>query len=327
MRKFLLSALCMLLACAVSTEKKARTILEQGLNDRSKAVRVAAALGLDEVEPERGARALLAMLEGSEPEIQAACLEGLVTYSTQEPRLDPEIVRLCASPSVPVRVAALRNAALSADPEAKALLLQAVNDESARVRQVAYAGLAKFNEPDVLDQGFRDGDMLVRVTVARALGLAGADGMVEAIIEELKNSAPDQLGPGVIMLAELGDTTVRGQLRILAAESTGELRVDVAEALLILEDRAGIDALEKAVQSNDPFVRIRAMDVLARYDVPDMREQIVEATRDEYVNVAVKAVQALAEHDASRYRKLFAELMDSSSPLLRITAAAAFLKD
>jgi HEAT repeat protein len=87
-----------------------------------------------------------------------------------------------------------------------------------------------------------------------------------------------------------------------------------------------VSALEKAVQSRDPFVRIRAVEVLVRHDVPEMRAFLDAATRDEYVNVAVKALEALSEHDAKNYRKRFAQMMDSQNSLLRVAAAAAYLR-
>jgi len=327
MRKFLPIILVFLLTCAVSSEAKARRILESSLKDESKMVRIEAARGLETIDHVRSAELLIGILENGEPDVQAAALTVLVPYTAAAARLYPVLTRLCASQHTSVRVAAYRNVVVSADTVGKELLRRGLNDESARVREVAYSGLAKFGERDVLQKGFRDTDPLVRITVAKALSQMGSDGMVEYIREELKKLPPDALGPGIIVLAQSGDTAAVSLMKALLRESTGELRVDVAEALLILNDHAGVGALEKAMQSQDPFVRIRTVRVLTRYDIPEMRARLDAATRDDYVNVAVQAVHALAEHDAKNYRKRFVELMDSQNALLRIAAAAAYLRN
>jgi HEAT repeat protein len=326
MRKYLLLAIVFLLACAISSEAKAKRIIQEGIEDESKMVRIEAARGIQAVDRARSADLLIEMLEDSEPEVQAAVLDALIPYNTATSRLDPAVTRLCASSNPAVRVAAYRNVAVSDDTVSKGLLMRGVGDGSARVRQVAYSGIARFGERDVLQNGFGDPDPLVRISVAKALSQIDSHGMFEYIREELKKLAPDALGPGIVMLAQSGDTTAIPLLKALLRESTGELRVDVAEALLILNDRAGVNALEKAVQSRDPFVRIRAVEVLVRHDVPEMRAFLDAATRDEYVNVAVKALEALSEHDAKNYRKRFAQMMDSQNSLLRVAAAAAYLR-
>ncbi len=325
MRRYLYLAIILLFACTFSSETKAKRIIEEGIDDESKAVRIEAARGLRSVDPARSADLLIEMLEDREPEVQAAALDALVPYTTTAPRLDPVFSRLCVNRNISVRVAAYRNVASSTDTGGKALLRQALTDESARVRQIGYSGLARFRDRDVLQNGFQDSDPLVRIAVAKALAHMDSDGMIEYIREELKKLSPDALGPGIVMLAQSGDTTARQLMKTLLTESTGELRVDVAEALLILNDRAGIGALEKAMQSKDPFVRIKAVEVLRRHDIPEMRVLLDAATKDDYVNVAVQAVQALAEHDRQNYRKRFLELMGSKNPLLRVAAAGAYL--
>jgi HEAT repeat protein len=327
MRKFLGLLIMLLMACAISPQAKAKRIIEEGLEDASKTVRIEAARGIEAVDRARSADLLVEMLEDSEPEVQATVLDALIPYNTATSRLDAAVTRLCASSNPAVRVAAYRNVVVSADTVSKELLGRGLSDESARVREVAYSGLAKFGERDVLQKGFRDTDPLVRITVAKALSQMGSDGMVEYIRDELKKLPPDALGPGIIVLAQSGDTAAVSLMKALLRESTGELRVDVAEALLILNDHAGVGALEKAMQSQDPFVRIRTVRVLTRYDIPEMRARLDAATRDDYVNVAVQAVHALAEHDAKNYRKRFMELMDSQNALLRIAAAAAYLRN
>ncbi|UCF71556.1 MAG: hypothetical protein JSW49_04600 [candidate division WOR-3 bacterium] len=315
-----------LASCALSPQERAKRIIDEGLRDEVKAVRIEAARGLRFLDPERSAEVLLATVEDAEPDVKAAALIALIPYTRTAPRLQPVIVRMCKSESPSVRVAAYRNVAAGIDTVREDLLKGGVSDESPRVRQIAYAGLAEYGDDNVLQAGFQDVDPLVRITVAKALSETGRAGMYEYIRAELKRLTPESLGPGVIMLAQAGDTSARSLMRALVRESTGELRVDVAEALLILDDEAGVSALEKAVQSRDPFVRIRAVDVLIRYDIPELHDYLIVAARDEYVNVAIKAIEALSEHHAENYRELFIEIMGAQNSLLRVAAAAAYLR-
>jgi HEAT repeat protein len=158
------------------------------------------------------------------------------------------------------------------------------------------------------------------------MGDSRSDDIAELVRNELKKYTPEVWGRGIIALAQLGDTSSIPLFKALLEEGVGDLSVDAAEALLILDDRSGLEVLMSALQSRDPFVRIRAAQVLKRHDVVELRAQLVTATRDEYVSVAVLAVEALSQHDPGSNKKLFAELMDASHPVMQIAAAAAYLR-
>jgi HEAT repeat protein len=212
------------------------------------------------------------------------------------------------------------------DVRAKDVLVAGLPDGSTRVREVVYRGLAKFGARDLLQQGLRDPEPVVRIAAARAMGDLGLVGMAELIKNELKRYTPDVWGTGIIALAQLGDTSSIPLLKALLQEGVGDLSVDAAEALLILDDKSGVEVLMSALQSRDPFIRIRAVRVLKKHGVPELHDQLVRATWDEYVSVAVLAVEALSAHDSGENKKLFVELMDASHPLMRIAAAAAYLR-
>jgi HEAT repeat protein len=59
--------------------------------------------------------------------------------------------------------------------------------------------------------------------------------------------------------------------------------------------------------------------------VGELYNELVAAAHDEYTNVALKAIQILAERDGENQKELFVELMESQHPLLRIAGAAAYL--
>ena len=319
---FLITAI--FLACGQSPEARAKMILNAGLEDDSPVVRISAARGLSRAGDMRGIELLQEMLTNNDPMVQSLALESLLEHG--QSTIDLSVIAgLCRSTDASVRETAYRFVAVTDDTSAKDILIQGTSDGSAKVRGIAFKGLGKNKANDLVQSGLQDPDPLVRIAAAQTLGESGAGGMAEFIKEELKKLAPNTLGAGVIAFAELGDTAALPLLRTLLQESAGELRVDIAEALLIMYDTMAIDALRAAFRSNDPFVRMHAVAVLKRHDVPGLNAELVAAAHDEYTNVALEAVQVLAERDGENQRELFVELMDAQNPLLRIAGAAAFL--
>jgi HEAT repeat protein len=51
-----------------------------------------------------------------------------------------------------------------------------------------------------------------------------------------------------------------------------------------------------------------------------------EAVKDEYINVSIVAIEALAKYKAKEHQTLFAEMMDAPNPLVKIAAATAYLQ-
>lgn len=300
-------------------------ILEEGLSDASIIVQIEAAKGLINIDRARSVAVLEGILQNDDPDLRAAALNAL--YDIGAKGTDTMIVFFCGDPNPAVREAAYRIVEAHDDAETKEMLIQGIRDEYAGVRKIAFLGLSKFGERELLQRGLRDADPRVRIAAAKALGDLGVVGMAELIKEHLKQFAPEVWGDGIIAIAELRDTASVQAFRILLQEGTPDLRVDAAEALLILDDDSGIDALRMALQSNDPFVRMRSVGVLTRHDVPDSYVQLEATTHDAFVNVAVQAVKALAVHDVRGSGKRFRELLDAQNTLLRVTAASAILRN
>jgi HEAT repeat protein len=321
MKGFCLLVFLVFSACGLTPEARAKMILETGIADPSPIVRIHAAVGLD---GNVGSRVLTEVLHSGDDDVASAALNAAIQNVGLLPK--PEVSRACSSTNPSVREAAYRILAAGSSFDARALLVQGVQDDVAGIRAVCYEGLASFGETDILKNGLHDPETRVRIAAAKALGKSGAAGMPEFIKDELKKSAPDLLGTGIIAMAELGDTASIPLFRALLQESGGELRIDAAEALLILGDNTGVDVLKKALRSNDPFVRIHAASVFTKHEVPGTTLDLESAVRDEFVNVAVQAVRALAAHDALDHRQEFVELMNAESVLLRIEAAAAYLR-
>jgi HEAT repeat protein len=321
MRKFLLFIALLLICCGVSPDARAKMILIRGLNDESSVVRISAAVGMKGEEAEA---VLLDLLVNGGVEEKAAALRAISQNHVPFP--EPLIARECSSANPAVREAAYGVVYEMDFPGVRDLLIEGTQDETVAVRALSYSGLKRFNEAKLLEHGMHDSDARVRVAAAEALGALGRPGMPEFIEEELKKSTPELLGTGIIAIAHLGDTAWIPLFKALLREGAGDLRIDAAEALLILGDDSGVEALENGLHSNDPFVRILAAGVLTRHDLPETYPALAAATHDDFINVAVQAVKALSVHVPRQYRELFLELMDAQNPLVRIAGATAYLR-
>lgn len=321
MRRFLLFNTLLLICCGVSPDARAKTILIRGLNDESPVVRISAAVGLKGEEAEA---VLLDLLVNGDAEEKAAALRAIAQNHVSFP--EPLIARECSSANPTVREAAYGVVYEMDFPGVRDLLIEGTQDETVAVRVLSYSGLKRFNEAKLMEHGTRDSDVRVRIAAAEALGALGGAGMSEFIEEELKKSTPELLGTGIIAMAQLGDTASASLFKALLREGAGDLRIDAAEALLIIGDDSGVEALENGLHSSDPFVRIRSAGVLTRHNLPETYSALAVATHDDFINVAVQAVKALSVHAPRQYKELFLELMDAQNPLLRIAGAAAYLR-
>ena len=321
MRKYVLPLLVLLIGCSLSPQARARKILEQGLEDPATIVRIHAAAGLDS---ETAGAVLTEIFNGDDIETKAAVLKA--TRGNAALLSESLITDACSSTHPMVREAAYQLVIDGNFGNKKELLVQGIEDESAGVRALSYGALVAFGERELVQMGMRDREPRVRIASAKALAELGREGIAEFIKDELKKSTPDLIGTGILAMAQLGDTGSIPLFRALLKESAGELRIDAAEALLIVGDETGIEALSNGLQSRDPFVRIHTAEVLTRHKVDETLPQLEAATRDEFVNVATQALRALVEHEPHTYQSLFAELMDAQNSLLRITAAKAYLR-
>lgn len=321
MRRILIAVLVLFIGCSLSPQARARKILEQGLEDPSIVVRVNAAVGLN---GETAGKVLTEIFIGGNNEAKVAVLSAIRENTAF--LSESLITNACRSTNPAVREAAYQLVFDDGFESKRELLLQGIEDELVSVRTLSYSALAAFGEREVLQEGMRDREPRVRIASAKALAELGRPGMAEFIRDELKKSTPDLIGTGIVAMAQLGDTASIPLFKALLRESAGELRIDAAEALLILGDETGIEALNNGLRSRDPFVRIHTTEVLTRHRVEETLPHLEAAARDEFVNVATQALKALVKHEPTAYQDLFTELMDARNPLLRITAAKAYLR-
>jgi len=88
----------------------------------------------------------------------------------------------------------------------------------------------------------------------------------------------------------------------------------------------GVLVLHEALQSDDPFAREHAVNILKKYEISETTQLLKGVVYDEYINVSVAAIEALVQYGTKEEQRLFAELMEAPNPLVQIAAAAAYLQ-
>ncbi len=316
--------LVLFVTCSLSPRQKAMSILQEGLKHESIIVRVSAAKGLRLVGDTKEREILYEIATGEDKVGSAVALDAL--YDLREVSYSPAIVTIAERPDPQLRINAYKLISLMNDERCYDILIKGTEDFIAKVRRIAYSGLEKFEAKNALMNGLRDVDPLTRIAAAQALGRLGEKEMMDFIRGELKEASGEKLERGIIALAEMGDTSAIPLIEEYLYAAPWEVRLAAIEALLILHNDAGIDVLKQGLRSDDPFTRVRAVQILKEHKIQEATQLFEEAVQDEYTNVVIVALEALAEYGNKEHRKIFAERMDASNPLVQIAAATAYLQ-
>lgn len=326
MKKVLLISF-LLLTCGLPPHQQAATILEQGLKDESIVVRVNAAKAMKASGDSEGIRILYDILNGKDKNGIVAALGAL--YDLGDNVYSPIIVNLTDHDDPLIRAEAFNVLSLCTDKQCIEVLIKGTKDRVAKIRRIAYLSLAKFRERDVVVRGLRDIDPLVKIAAARALGNMGDEQAANLIRKEMKIVQQDIWQEAIIALAAVADTSIRSYLRDSLVHSPDvpmTVRLAAAEGLLMFRDLAGLVVIKDALASENPFNRVQAVQILKKFNVPDATELLEQAAQDEYINVSIIAIEALARHAPGQNRELFVRMMNAPNPLVRIAAAAAYLR-
>ncbi len=302
-------------------------ILKKGLDDKSSAVKIAAARGLAEIGDEKGYTTLYQTLQSDNKDAVVSALGAL--YELKEKALSPILKRLCGSDDPLVRTEAYHLVATMRDTACYRILINGTEDKIAKIRRYSYQGLANFKDKKAIITGLKDNDPLVRISAARSLGIIGEKEAPNFIKREMdpKNPNVEVWSEAVLALAEINDTSSIPYIKELLTDTPWDLRISAAEALLILKKTEGIEILKTAIQSPDPFVRIKGVEVMKKFPLLEFYELLKKATTDEYINVSIAAIEGLKLYHKKEDLKIFEGLFSAPNPLVRIASATAYLKN
>ncbi len=312
--------------CGMAPKDKAVSILKKGISDRSDVIKINAAQALVETGDNQGYEVIYRILQEGNKDAIVSALGALCILKDRN--YSPVLVKLSENAEPLIRTEAYHLISLSSDNGYQPVLLKGTDDRIARVRRYAYQGLANFRDKKPIIPGLKDNDPIVRINAAKSLGLLGEEQARNFIKKEMdpKNPNPEVWAQAVLALAELGDTSLIPYIKELLTDTPWDLRIAAAEALLMLKDNSGIEILKDGLQSGDPFVRVKSVEVMIRYPYADFYELLKQASRDEYINVSIGAVNALISYRKKENLKLFEDLLDAPNPLVRVVAASAYLR-
>ena len=312
------------LSCGLPPKQQAQKILQDGVNDESVIIRVNAAKGLKKIGDVQGTKVLYEILRGEDKNGVVAVLAAL--YDLKESRYAPVILELSRKQDPLTRAEAYRLISIMEDVKCKDILIKGTQDKIAKIRRFSYLGLEKFNAKQVIRDGLHDVDVLVKIAAAKALGRLGEKDMENFVRRQMETVNLEIWKHGIIALAEMSDTSAIDFIKESLDDAPWELRLAAAEALLIFNSKEGVGVIRAGLETGGPFVRVKVVQILSKYRISEGQELLEKATQDEYINVSVVAIEALAKYCQKTSRGLFIELMNAPNPLVKIAAAAAFLQ-
>lgn len=313
------------LACGMPPKEKAQSILRDGIKDKSVIIRLNAARGLKETGDAEGIKVIYEILKGGDKDGVEAALD--VLYEIGEKGVSPSILALCRSESPLIRAEAFRLISRSTDQTGREMLIKGIDDKIGKVRKYAYLGLENFGEKDLIRRGLRDSDQSVRLNCAMALGRLGEKGMENLIRLDLnKNMSAEFLVEGCNALAGLGDTTLIPFFKELLVDMPWDIRIAAADALLKFKKRDGVPVIKDGLKAQDPFVRVKCVEIIQRYNLPEFYDLLKPALDDMYINVSIAALRAMTSYKKKESAAFFEKMLSAPNPLVRITAASAYLQ-
>jgi HEAT repeat protein len=319
-----LLAMLLFLSCGLPPKQQAQKILLDGINDESVVIRVNAAKGMKQAGDVQGIKVLYEALRSDDKNGIVASLAAL--YDLKETSYAPIIVELTDHKDPLVRAEAYRLVSIMDDKRCRDILVKGMHDKVAKIRKFSYYGLEKFGEKELIKNGLRDVDVLVKMTAATSLSHLGEPDLENFVRRQLQIFNLEIWKQGLKALAEMGDTSAIEFIKESLYDAPWGLRLAAAEALLILNNKEGVPVLKEALETGDPFVRVNVVQILNKYQISEGPDLLTVATKDEYINVSVVAIEALAKYRQKESQKNFMELMKAPNPLVKIAAAAAFLQ-
>lgn len=217
----------------------------------------------------------------------------VVTIEDVTARLDREraLAAQLRSHDVAIRLRAAQSLAEDGAP----LLVEAIGDESWRVRRVAAQGLARAGDHDAIAKlvaAIREHHQDVSVLNTAITALAGAAASaVHPVVELLTSSDADARTYAALALGLLRDERAVAPLLDRLADENANVRFHAIEALGRIGDRRAADAIAAVAESRDFSVAFAALDALALIGDPLVAPRLLPLLDDD--NLAGPAAECL----------------------------------
>ncbi|HEY7547828.1 MAG TPA: protein kinase [Blastocatellia bacterium] len=188
--------------------------------------------------------------------------------SQEQVAVDPML--LLRDENEEMRLDAVRTLEFSHDPRALSALVEAIRDESLKVKAEAVAAVVKLGEEAIgpviqlLNDAMDEEDYLTARYAAKAMGLIGDRSISQVLVELLQCEDNFVACEAALALGRLKDHTAVAPLIVMLEDINGNKRFAAAEALGQICDPSSREALRKRLSDEDDGVRAKARWALNR---------------------------------------------------------------
>jgi HEAT repeat protein len=176
-----------------------------------------------------------------------------------------------------MRLDAVRTLEFSHDPRALSAVVEAMRDESLKVKAEAVTAVVKMGEAatgpviQLLNDAIDEEDYLTARYAAKALGLIGDRSISQVLVELLQCEDNFVACEAALALGRLKEASAVHHLTRMLEDRNGNKRFAASEALGQICDAASREALRKRLSDDDDGVRAKARWALNRLRKADRR--------------------------------------------------------
>jgi serine/threonine protein kinase len=169
-----------------------------------------------------------------------------------------------------IRLDAVHTLEFSHDPRALSILVEALRDDSLRVKAEAVHAIVMLGDQATgpvissLTDAMDEGDFMTARFAAKALGLIGDRSISPVLIQLISSEDKFVACEAILALGRLKETKAVPDLTGLLEASNGNLRFAAAEALGHICDQSAYEALQQRLKDEDEGVRAKARWALSR---------------------------------------------------------------
>ena len=255
-------------ALAKLGDRAVKPLLDALADERASQQRVAITL-LSHVANKSAGPSLVAYAKGN-AELGLRTRAMIAAGTLRDPALLPKLESALfadghapADDSDPIAVAAAWAVARLGSPKARPLLLRLLGSDAPSLRALGALGLGLLHDTGATPElarllGSADAGNLARAAAARALGLLGARGEIEAISALARTSSPELRGSALLALAELKAPDAAGAFADALVDPEPALR-DVAAAAAIAWTSGAFRAPADPLPAPDERVDVREL--------------------------------------------------------------------
>ena len=237
------------------------------------------------------------------------------------------LIHLLDGTDAELAAASAGSLAMLGDPAALTGLMGLFGHPRASVRQAAVSAVNAVGADSTADEILKrlsDPDPRVRESAIRVAGYFGFPGCVEAIIASVEHEHEDVRRSAIEQLPVVGHPRALPALVAALSGDSARNRAAAAHAAGFADDGSTAQALMRAIDDSDPWVRYFAAGSIARRRIAEATPALIDrALHDGAMQVRIAAMHALGALDAPHLAGVAATLIRENDSDLAAAAMSA----